>query len=135
MTTKVPAGVFNYTTGPLVAAVVVTTQGRAGERSVELISDQAPEFLAVVPASAAAGSIITIQGRHLNPTIERNFVAFNSLGGTGSVAVGTIVAATSTSLQVRVPSGAYSGTFTVWTDPVTNEPVRYYKTFPFTVTP
>lgn len=135
LTTQVPTGVFNYTTGPLVATVVVTTQGRAGERSIELISDQAPEFITVTPATAAAGTIITIQGRHLNPVIERNLVIFGSLGSSPSVTVGTVLAATPTSLQVRVPTPANSGTLTVWTDPVTNEPVRYYRNFPFTVTP
>lgn len=133
LTTIVPAGVFNYTTGPLVSTVVVTTQGRAGERAGELLSDQAPEFVAVEPATAAAGSIITITGRNLNPAIERNLVIFGSLGSSSSVTVGTIVAATPTSLQVRVPTPANSGKLTVWTDPVTNEPVRYVKTLPFTV--
>lgn len=135
LTTTVPAGVFNYATGPLVAKVEVQTQGRAALHAVELISDQAPEFIAVVPANAPAGTTVTIQGRHFNPDISHNLVIFSSLGFTGAVTPGTVLAATATTLQVRVPNLANTDELTVWTDPVTNEPVRYYNTFSFTVTP
>ena len=69
---------------------------------------QAPTITSISPASAAAGTPVTITGTNFDPTAANNIVNFN---GTAAV----VTSATVTQLVVTVPTGGTSGNVTVTT--------------------
>ena len=69
---------------------------------------QAPTITGITPASAAAGTPVTISGTNFDATIANNAVNFN---GTAAV----VTSATVTQLVVTVPAGGTSGNVTVTT--------------------
>lgn len=133
LTTTVPAGAFKATTGPLEAKVVVTTEGRAGPTYAILLSDLAPEFTTIEPASARVGGTFLIRGRNFNPAAARNVAVFPT--ATGGAIAGIIGMVTSTSIEVIVPATAASGSLGVWTSPTTDQSIQYGHQFAVTVIP
>jgi uncharacterized protein (TIGR03437 family) len=69
---------------------------------------QAPAITTINPATATAGTSVTITGTNFNPTIANDVVKFN-----GTVA--TVTTASATQLTVTVPAGGSSGNVTVTT--------------------
>ncbi|MGD1045927.1 MAG: FG-GAP-like repeat-containing protein, partial [Bacteroidota bacterium] len=83
-----------------------------------------PTITSFTPTSGTIGTTVTINGSYFNTTVASNIVYFG-------VVRGTVTAATSTSLSVRVPLGASYAPISV-TD--TAMGVTAYSTAPFVVT-
>jgi len=93
--------------GGSTGAVTVTTPGGTAIGPVFTYL-QAPTITGITPASAVAGSSVTITGTNFDTAIANNAVHFN-----GTVAV--VTSATVTQLVVTVPIGGTSGNVTVTT--------------------
>jgi sugar lactone lactonase YvrE len=75
-----------------------------------------PVITALTPAQGRFGTLVTLTGRKFSPIPANNRVAFNGV-------VAPVQSATSTSLTVRVPAGATTGTLTLATaDGATRSP-------------
>lgn len=81
---------------------------------VPVVALQYPEVLAspiitaMAPAQGRFGTLVTLTGRKFSPAAANNRVAFNGVAA-------PVQSATSTTLTVRVPSGATTGTLTLTT--------------------
>ncbi|OUJ74111.1 DUF7619 domain-containing protein [Hymenobacter crusticola] len=67
-----------------------------------------PTITAIAPAQGRFGTLVTLTGRNFSPTTTGNRVAFNGV-------VAQVQSATSTTLTVRVPTGAATGAVTLTT--------------------
>ncbi|MCO5947644.1 IPT/TIG domain-containing protein [Mucilaginibacter flavidus] len=88
-------------------AVTVTTPGGTATGPIFTYL-QAPTIIGITPASATAGTPVTITGTNFDATVANNAVSFN---GTAAV----VTSATVTQLVVTVPTGGTSGNVTVIT--------------------
>jgi len=93
--------------GGSTGVVTVTTSGGAATGPVFTYL-QAPTITGISPASAVAGTPVTITGTNFDATVANNAVSFN---GTAAV----VTSATVTQLVVTVPAGGTSGNVTVTT--------------------
>lgn len=93
--------------GGSTGAVTVTTPGGTATGPVFTYL-QAPTITGISPASATAGTPVTITGTNFDATVANNDVSFN---GTAAV----LTSATVTQLVVTVPTGGTSGNVTVTT--------------------
>ncbi|MGZ3929177.1 MAG: IPT/TIG domain-containing protein [Mucilaginibacter sp.] len=104
--------------GGSTGAITVTTIGGTATGPVFTYL-QAPTITGINPASAAAGTSVTIAGTNFDATVANDVVKFN-----GTVAI--VTSATTTQLVVTVPAGGTSGDVTVTTSGGTS------NTFAFT---
>ncbi|MBW3127773.1 DUF7619 domain-containing protein [Hymenobacter profundi] len=95
LTVRVPPGA---TTG----TVQVITSDGAGRSAQKFTVYQPPLLHAVVPAEGKPGSTLTLTGEHFSPVAAHDTVWFNGV-------LAPILHATTTSLQVTVPTGATTG--------------------------
>ncbi|MGZ3767517.1 MAG: IPT/TIG domain-containing protein, partial [Mucilaginibacter sp.] len=104
--------------GGSTGAITVTTIGGTATGPVFTYL-QAPTITGINPASAAAGTSVTIAGTNFDATVANDVVKFN-----GTVAI--VTSATTAQLVVTVPAGGTSGDVTVTTSGGTS------NTFAFT---
>lgn len=111
LTATVPAGA--YTAELRAAAIVVTTEGRRSTTPFYLRGDKFPQVLSIQPSSGRVGTVITIQGQNLNPSPALSGVLFARPSGGSPLQNPT--SATTTTIQVTVPTGAVTGDLCLYT--------------------
>jgi sugar lactone lactonase YvrE len=100
LTVRVPAGA---TTGTITLA---TADGAT--RSPNFTVFQPPTLVSVTPGEGRPGTAITLAGTYFSASVAQDTVTFNGVPA-------RVLQATSTSLQVEVPSGATLGTIRIRT--------------------
>jgi FG-GAP-like repeat/IPT/TIG domain/FG-GAP repeat len=79
-----------------------------------------PQISSFLPASAPAGTTVTISGSNFNPGISANTVYFGAVKA-------TVISASTTSLSVQVPTGATYSPITVTANGLTGYSRNYFS--------
>jgi hypothetical protein len=116
---RVPAGVpYAY------VPVVVARDGyQSAEHQISVRSTPSPVITGIRPIQGRVGTVVTIYGHRLLETLAADHVAFADAGGrAAALHVDPInpVLAAADSLQIRVPTGAGTGSITLYARPVQN---------------
>ncbi|HZR68626.1 MAG TPA: Ig-like domain-containing protein, partial [Burkholderiales bacterium] len=92
------------------AILSVSLNGASTSSKVSVLPPP-PSIDSVSPASAAPGSLVTLNGQNFDPVPANNRVSFVAAGG--DTAIAAAIASSGTQLTVRVPAGAVTGAVTL----------------------